>query len=603
MECNADDIEFRKRVVKDFLDGCTSGYLARRLNLSEDVISEWIRDPSLVNEVRQASEPVGSAVFSTELKKRVVRDFLDGCDVSFLIFMLDIPKSFISGWVSDQVLLNEVRQAAEPVEGILFSTEFKRRVARDFLDGCSVDYLVQHADFLPVDSMWIMGYYRKYFRERKVQDDFLKPMVSNWTTNQVLLDAVCQAAEPVEGILFSTEFKKKVIKDFLEGYSIDVLASKLCLPVSVVSVWTDIQGLADEIWQSPEPVGSALRLKTDAVRKSYHRNKYGYIWRKSRESFPYKKFDVPGFLIDLWIDSMDERREDVFREDVFADEIAETAGAGMAVSDRNMQGSEDGSMYRVDPDAAECSTSGSFSSEAVNAAPGSEKSGRAVPEVPAAAAGQESCRVIDFSDDGNCCMQKPDSEVDFDRESDRNTQEEAADSDASVPDADEPTFIPYSVSEEDSTPSGTDSKPDDSAGAGAGYPGEDEVDFEKECNMKDGSQENRLSGFEPVVFRKLFFEDVLALFSGELSEGSITIGAGPYLFTLVRESSGFKVCISEGGTVLSLIPFSLSEREPEYTFGFRGYSFSLHLSRCDVMTMSVTRKREIREDNPNGDRK
>ena len=103
--------------------------------------------------------------------------------------------------------------------------------------------------------------------------------------------------------------------------------------------------------------------------------------------------------------------------------------------------------------------------------------------------------------------------------------------------------------------------------------------------------------------RELLSNDVLAFFSGELSEGFITIGAGSYLFTLVRESSGFKVCISEGGTVLGLIPFSLSEREPWYTFGFREYYFKCCLSRYGVMSMIVTRKKEMREDNPNGDRK
>ena|GEM_PF-5772209 len=400
---------------------------------------------------------------------------------------------------------------------------------------------------------------------------------------------------------FTYKFKKMVVKDCLnKGLfpRIEDVADELCLSHATVRKWFEDPDLVSKVTDSCNIVESAFSCKAEFLLKCIRKSKKGTLYLSVPLAIRCYEDDygVTDDMLYKWIDSVrgnSHKLEALFKEkerrkEEEAKKSVAKSDSGCAVGDRNMQ--ENREVYKPDPDDPDM---------AENA--------------PVAEAGQESCRVIDFSDDGNCCMQKPDSEVDFDRESDRNTQEEAADSDASVPDADEPTFIPYSVSEEDSTPSGTDSKPDDSAGAGAGYPGEDEVDFEKECNMKDGSQEDRLSGFEPAVFpcdeqddapsRELLSEDVLALFSGELSEGSITIGAGPYLFTLVRESSDFKVCISEGGTVLSLIPFSLSERELEYKFGSRGYSFSLHLSRCDVMTMSVTRKREIREDNPNGDRK
>lgn len=98
-------------------------------------------------------------------------------------------------------------------------------------------------------------------------------------------------------------------------------------------------------------------------------------------------------------------------------------------------------------------------------------------------------------------------------------------------------------------------------------------------------------------------EDVLADFHGKFSEGSVTVSAGPYLFILLREDGCIKVCISEGGTVLSLVPFPLSEDVPEYMFGFRGYFFNMSLSKATgVVSLFVTRKKEKREDNLHEDR-
>ena len=398
----------------------------------------------------------------------------------------------------------------------------------------------------------------------------------------------------------------------------------------------------------------------NVARAGFYHKDSGKTIRKPRDRFPYEQFDVPDFLFVRWVDSMNERRKELFaseEDSAVQNEVKFNSGCSPDVSGDGSSCESDADepvfipyYVKEEPCAAEEGTSGdsgfdfSDDSSGTGGSSSAETGDRnmqddslyeADPDDPDVVAGFEPVGCSGEVDPCVTCasgypgmdFQQSDSSESSGEYGDECIIDDSCceEEPAKAESGDDPTYLPADDAVEkaawdampslepareqpdpsgDWSDSGDFSAYEDSSESESPWDELDELDeVDRHLDLAEKNLYEFLSRSKSEIGKKediIGDNDVLVDFSGKLSEGSVSFCAGPYIFTLLKEGGSLKVCVSEGQTILTLVPFPLNESIPDFTFGFHGFFFNMFRSdRTDRLSVVITK---MKGDVLNGDR-